>query len=282
MKSTETGVLKKSDLLFHTPSTTAKKIYYYPISAGHFYCVENYHLIRKNYKSILVTHIIEGTFTFVLNGKHITAHKGDTVILDCFKPHEYYTNDSFESIWIHFDGPECLKLYNEITENESCPIKTGNSEYIKKLLFGIFNCVKGVQNYSEVGLSLDIYKLLAELSFSINNKRKNAANNEQIINDSKKYISEHLNENLNVKNISEKTHMSSTHFSRIFKQETGYSPYEYVLISRLNKAKEYLQKTDMSVSEISYKVGFNSDTNFIYFFKKNTGMSPNKFRKLKF
>lgn len=76
--------------------------------------------------------------------------------------------------------------------------------------------------------------------------------------------------------------MSPSHFSRIFKQQTGFSPYDYVLVSRLNRAKEYLQKTNMTVSEIAYEVGFNSDTNFIFFFKSNTGISPAKFRKLKF
>jgi AraC family transcriptional regulator len=76
--------------------------------------------------------------------------------------------------------------------------------------------------------------------------------------------------------------MSPSHFSRVFKQQTGFSPYDYVLVSRLNRAKEYLQKTSMTVSEIAYEVGFNSDTNFIFFFKSNTGLSPAKFRKLKF
>ena len=55
--------------------------------------------------SLLVTHIIDGSFTFVVKGRHITARQGDTVLLDCFHPHEYYTNDSFESIWVHFNGP---------------------------------------------------------------------------------------------------------------------------------------------------------------------------------
>ena len=50
--------------------------------------------MRKNYNSLLITHILDGSFTYIKDGKHITAHKGDTVILDCYKPHEYYTNDS--------------------------------------------------------------------------------------------------------------------------------------------------------------------------------------------
>lgn len=86
MKSTELGVLKKSEVYFSSPSQTAKKLYYYPVSAGHFFCVKGYHLIRNNYNSLLITHIIDGTFTFVKDGKHTTARAGDTVILDCYKP----------------------------------------------------------------------------------------------------------------------------------------------------------------------------------------------------
>ncbi|MGN1348391.1 MAG: AraC family transcriptional regulator, partial [Acutalibacteraceae bacterium] len=94
MKSSETGVLDKSEVYFSSPSQTAKKLYYYPISAGHFFCVKGYHLIRKSYDSLLITHILEGTFTYIQDGNHITARPGDTVILDCYKPHEYYTDNS--------------------------------------------------------------------------------------------------------------------------------------------------------------------------------------------
>ena len=76
--------------------------------------------------------------------------------------------------------------------------------------------------------------------------------------------------------------MSSSHFSRVFKQQTGFSPYDYILISRLNRAKYLLQVTDMTVASIAYEIGFNSESNFIYFFTENEGISPGKFRKLKF
>lgn len=76
--------------------------------------------------------------------------------------------------------------------------------------------------------------------------------------------------------------MSSSHFSRVFKQQTGFSPYDYVLLSRLNRAKYLLLETDMPISAIAYDIGFNSESNFIYFFTENEGISPGKFRKLKF
>lgn len=282
MKSAETGVLKKSDFYFSSPSPTAKALYFYPISAGHFYCVKNYHLVRENYNSLLITHIINGTFTFAQNGKHITARKGETVILDCFKPHEYYTNNSMESIWIHFNGQNCIPFYNEIVKNEGNLIKCSDPDHVEKLLFRIFNGMSSDDKPSEINWSLDIYKILAELSNPLHISTKNKTSYEESIQDAKKYILEHLNEKLTVKNIANVIHMSPSHFSRVFKHQTGFSPYDFVLISRLNRAKDYLQKTDMSISQIAYETGFNSESNFIYFFTKNTGFSPSKFRKLKF
>lgn len=282
MKSNETGVLKKSDLYFSSPSPTAQRLYYYPISAGHFFCVQNYHLIRENYNSLLITHIIRGNFTFLDEGRPVTARKGETVILDCFQPHEYYTEDSFESIWVHVNGPNCRALYNEITNNEGNLIRCSDPGHVERLLFRLLNGISSDDRPSEISLSLDIYKLFAELSNPLHISRKNKASYEESIQDAKKYIADHLSEALSVRDIAAVIHMSASHFSRVFKQQTGFSPYDYVLISRLNRAKDYLQKTDLTITEIAYEVGFNSESNFIFFFTTNTGFSPSKFRKLRF
>lgn len=282
MKSTEHGVLKKSEVYFSSPSQTAKKLYYYPISAGHFFCIKGYHLIRNNYNSLLITHIINGTFTFVKDGKHITAKAGDTVILDCYQPHEYYTNDNFESIWIHISGANSLELLQEIEKNEGNLVKCRDIQHVKKLLFRIFESISGVNPPSELNMSLDIYKLFAELLNPQSIKSKGAENYEDNILEIKNYIAENLNEKLTVQKLADKALMSISHFSRVFKQQTGFSPYEYVLIARLNKAKYLLQKTDISVAAVAYETGFNSESNFICFFTENEGVSPGKFRKLKF
>lgn len=282
MKCNETGVLRKSEVYFSSPSQTAKKIYFYPISAGHFFCVEGYHLVRKNYNSLLITHILDGSFTYIKDGKHITAHKGDTVILDCYKPHEYYTNDSFESIWIHIAGANSFELFEEIERSEGNLIKCKDVQHLRKLLFRVFDGMKGDYPTTELSVSLDIYKIFTELLNPQSTKSKGESNYEDSIQTVKEYIAENLNENLTVGALAEIVNMSSSHFSRVFKQQTGFSPYDYILISRLNRAKYLLQVTDMTVSAIVYEIGFNSESNFIYFFTENEGISPGKFRKLKF
>lgn len=282
MKCNETGVLRKSEVYFSSPSQTAKKIYFYPISAGHFFCVEGYHLVRKNYNSLLITHILDGSFTYIKDGKHITAHKGDTVILDCYKPHEYYTNDSFESIWIHIVGANSYDIFEEIEKNEGNLVKCKDVQHLRKLLFRVFDGMKGDYPTTELSVSLDIYKIFTELLNPQSTKSKGKSNYEDSIQTVKEYIAENLNENLTVGALAKIVNMSSSHFSRVFKQQTGFSPYDYILISRLNRAKYLLQVTDMTVSSIAYEIGFNSESNFIYFFTENEGISPGKFRKLKF
>lgn len=282
MKCNEAGVLKKSEVYFSSPSQTAKKIYFYPISAGHFFCVEGYHLVRKNYNSLLITHILDGSFTYINDGKHITAHKGDTVILDCYKPHEYYTNDSFESIWIHIAGANSYELFEEIERSDGNLIKCKDVQHLRKLLFRVFDGMKGDYPTTELSVSLDIYKIFTELLNPQSTKSKGESSYEDSIQTVKEYIAENLNENLTVGALAEIVNMSSSHFSRVFKQQTGFSPYDYILISRLNRAKYLLQVTDMTVSAIAYEIGFNSESNFIYFFTDNEGISPGKFRKLKF
>lgn len=282
MKCNEKGVLKKSEVYFSSPSQTAKKIYFYPISAGHFFCVKDYHLVRKNYNSLLITHILDGTFTYIKDGKHTTAHKGDTVILDCYKPHEYYTNDSFESIWVHIAGANSYELFEEIERSDGNLIKCKDIQHVEKLLFRIFNGIKSDNPPTELNLSLDIYKLFAELLNPQSAKSKGENNYEDCVQIVKEYISENLNENLTVGKLAEIVNMSSSHFSRIFKRQTGFSPYDYILISRLNRAKYLLQVSDMTVASIAYETGFNSESNFIFFFTENAGISPGKFRKLIF
>lgn len=247
-----------------------------------FFCVNGYHLIRKNYNSLLITHILDGNFTYVKNGKHTTAHKGDTVILDCYNPHEYYTENGFESIWIHVSGSNSYELFEEIEKSNGTLIKCKDIHYVEKLLFRIYDSIKGDTPPSELRISVDIYKLFAELLNFQTTKSLGENNYEDTVQQIKEYISDHLSENLTVNELAMAAHMSASHFSRIFKQQTGFSPYDYVLIFRLNRAKFLLKNTDLSVSTVAYKTGFNSESNFIYFFTENVGISPGKFRKLKF
>lgn len=282
MRSTEPGVLPQSDVFFSTPTATAKRLYFYPVSAGHFFCENGYHLVREDYDSLLVTHILSGTFTFVKDGRPISAHAGETVLLDCYRPHEYYTETRFESVWAHVGGANSYELFREIESTQGNLLRCRDAQRVEKLLFRLHDVLRGGAPASEADMSLDIYKLFYELLHPVGTSGGRREAHEDELHALRQYIFEHLDEPLSVDALARRVHMSASHFSKVFKRETGFSPYEYVLTARLNKAKDLLQNTDFSVFDIALETGFNSESNFICFFTDHVGVSPGRFRKLQF
>lgn len=277
MKANVPGVLRKSDYYFSSPSATAQRLYYYPVSAGHFFCDNRYHIKRDDYNSILVAYIINGSFTYISNGNHYTANAGETVILDCHGPHEYYATGDLEYVWLHFNGLNSTDMYEELKNAYGNIITSADPDRTQDLLFRIFNSISTDDKPSEFTLSMLIYEIYYQLLKPI---KPGKSDYEESIQEAKKYIHQNIGTGLTVKSIAEHIHMSQSHFSSIFKKQTGLSPYDYVLVTRLNHAKNYLQRSDMNIAQIAEKVGFNSESNFIYFFTKNTGISPSKFRKI--
>jgi AraC-like DNA-binding protein len=78
--------------------------------------------------------------------------------------------------------------------------------------------------------------------------------------------------------IAEKSGLSGRNFTRLFLQEVGVSPKDYLILKRIEKAKHLLKETRMTVTDISFEVGYNSLSKFIAMFKKIEGILPSDYR----
>ncbi len=79
--------------------------------------------------------------------------------------------------------------------------------------------------------------------------------------------------------LAEKYHISKYYLSRLFKKNTGYSPMQYLMMCRLAVARELLEVTDKSISEIVWRSGFSDGSNFSRYFKARIGMTPEEYRR---
>ena len=94
----------------------------------------------------------------------------------------------------------------------------------------------------------------------------------------KEYLTRNFMRDLSLMELSSYSHVSSFHFSRIFKKFTSYSPHRFLLELRLKNAELYLKNTSLPVSDIGFTSGFNSAENFTTAFRKKYGCSPSRFR----
>ncbi len=97
--------------------------------------------------------------------------------------------------------------------------------------------------------------------------------------EAKKYIENHLSENIKLKDIADSVHLSEIYFHNIFKETFGISPRQYLTDCRINKAKLYLLQNEKSISEIAELTGFGCQQYFNKVFKKETGFTPASYRK---
>lgn len=92
------------------------------------------------------------------------------------------------------------------------------------------------------------------------------------------YIDENYFEDLNLSLLAEKFNMESSYFSRIFRQEMGENPIFYITRKRIEKARSLIAHTDINLTEIAFRVGYNEYSYFNRVFKKHIGMSPREYR----
>lgn len=93
------------------------------------------------------------------------------------------------------------------------------------------------------------------------------------------YIDAHLDQNLKLENLAGLLDMSQFHFSRLFKQSLGHSPYQYFIQQRVERAKRFLKQTERSIADIALACGFNSHSHLSKQFRQVTGMTPKAYRE---
>ncbi|MDJ0510316.1 MAG: AraC family transcriptional regulator [Crocosphaera sp.] len=92
------------------------------------------------------------------------------------------------------------------------------------------------------------------------------------------YIDAHLDQNLKLEDLAQLLDLSQFHFSRLFKQSVGLSPYQYLIEQRIERAKQLLKQTNQSILDIALSCGFNSHSHLTKKFRQVTGITPKAYR----
>lgn len=120
--------------------------------------------------------------------------------------------------------------------------------------------------------------ILGIMMYSDRNREFSVNELETRINKAKLLIRENLTNNISLESIASEINMSYSWFRKIFKEYTGFSPANYIQEMKLQRAKNLLISSDLSIKEIAYSLNFDSISYFSSTFRKKTGYTPLQYR----
>ena len=214
---------------------------------------------------------VKGGGEVFFGGRWYDAARGTMLFLPAGCPHEYHaTTDDWQTLYLTFNGSgvrgffdfdpwmmriddkmdfeQCHSKLYEYKQNPTMDNKL--SVYMYSVLLELKDCMEyhtAISNRQRDIVTDAIHGLVQKNSFVLGD-------------------------------IAKQYGISEEHFCRMFKKHTGYRPFEYVNLVRIQNAKELLVYTDMSVAEISAQCGYESHSYFSMLFKKYVGDTPSHYR----
>ena len=250
---------------------------YYPHADGHF-CQRN-----KPIAEHVLIYCVNGIGWYEVNGEKYIVTANHFFILPAGKPHAYGADENtpWTIYWVHFSGAHAtIYATGTLRPQEIQPNIHSRINYRNQIFEEIFNTLNnGYSRESLRYVSSLLHYYLASMRY-INFYRQSNKNTESdgMIAAAIHYMKENIEKHLTLNDLATYTGYSLTHFSSLFKQQTGESPLAYFNRLKIEASCQMLDDTDMHINQICHKVGITDCYYFSRLFRRITGLSPKEYR----
>lgn len=251
---------------------------YYPQARGH------YTYRKKGLPENFLFYCVDGKGWFKLNGERFEVSPNEFFILPQNKEHAYGSHETepWTIYWVHFGGT-ALADFNamQIVNDHFRPAHIKTSDSIVALFHKIYQTLES--GYSTDNLLFSNLCFTHFLTLFLYNAKHfdSSITKTDVVSNAIRYMQENVSANLSLQDLCAHFHYSPSRFSSLFKQRTGYSPIDYFIQLKMQKASQLLDFTDQSIKDIAGSFGFDDPYYFSRRFRKTIGMSPKKYRAVK-
>lgn len=166
-------------------------------------------------------------------------------------------------------------IISEIRKVFNISVKIGNGSIYN----GINNMHKSYREACESLGYINGDDLILNKYITIEKQQNGDSRKIILLKEVEKYIIENLKEDIDMENTAKKFNISSSYFSRIFKDVLGYNFSDYINMIRIKKSKELLKEGILTIKEICYEVGYSDPNYFSKVFKKYEGVTPSEYKQ---
>ena len=175
------------------------------------------------------------------------------------------------------DGFAVLEAMRDREATRTIPVIVVTGQTLTESEMGRLN--SGVTRVLSKGV-FNLEETLAHLDAALARKRALSDEAQRLVRQAMVYIQEHYAEPLSRQEIAVHVGLSDDYLTSCFHKELGLTPVAYLNRYRVQQARQLLKNTHKSITEIALDVGFSSSSYFSRIFRRETGMSPEAYRRL--
>lgn len=244
------------------------------------------HLPAQKNHMYLIQVTLEGRGFVDYGGATSLLSPGKFLLIDCGAEHYLRTDPQFSSwhiLWAYLSGP-CIGRYYDafIVKNGGqcvgCMPEESRIEADVRSILEMYRAPK-VDLQNDLPAAAQILDLLSNCVLA----GRPGANAEQIppfVWQAREYMTQHFAEKITLEKLAELFSIDKFYLQKLYTQHFGLSPNEYLITTRMHRAKETLCATELSVGEIAERVGMGSASYFVRQFKRREGITPARYRQL--
>ncbi|MDG0808178.1 AraC family transcriptional regulator [Cohnella rhizosphaerae] len=226
----------------------------------------------------------EGAGWVEQEGKTSTVAERQLAVLPAGSPHRYGASaeSPWSIYWFHLRGEHVaslLRLYG--LGGQPVTVPAGMHSHFLESFERCYRLLtdKPYSLPAQVHVSQTLGQLLGAIGLGTggtSGHRKREEDIERAV----RYMNDRLQTSIALPELASHTGLSKQHLIYLFKQETGFSPIDYFLRLKMQRAGQLLSLTGMAIKEIAAEVGFGDPYYFSRMFKKLMGVSPSDYRSV--
>jgi AraC-like DNA-binding protein len=265
--------------LILTPSHFARTSLFHTQEVGHFITLPTYYTERKRLNSFLIVYTMSGRGKLTYGQQTYVLQKGHVFFIDCMEYQYYAAEKNWAFAWAHVNGP-ALRAQYDFYAGRGGPVRmTADGSRIPLLLRELLTLHGTRSIRSELLASRMIGDLLTELMLQSADEGRAEQEMPVFIGEAMRYIERYVADRLTLDRLAREFAIGKYTFAKSFKLHTGFSPGEYIITTRISKAKELLKYSKLTVAEIAELVGIDNVSHFINLFRDRVELTPYAFRK---
>ncbi|MFT3892807.1 MAG: substrate-binding domain-containing protein [Anaerolineales bacterium] len=174
------------------------------------------------------------------------------------------------------DGFEVLEKVRANARTKNTPVIVVTGQALTEAEMARLN--RGVASVLEKGL-FNLDETVAHISLALERRHRLSGEAQRLVRKAMAYIHEHFADSITRRDIAQHVSIAEDYLTFCFRQELGTTPIKYLQRYRINRAKQLLQENATSITEIARLVGFSDSGYFSRIFHRETGVSPEAFRR---